>query len=138
MQVIDFRKERAEQLIRCLESGEPIPPAVAGQWSKDDMLSVAGALMFGAMTHGPSNLVDVLGGTDAACAYINSLHGEHREATEEQCFNDITAAIEAYSQLVMSVKDGHYDESCEPHCLAEATQSGTMERSLKPISGFKR
>ena len=52
MYPIVFNKARAEQLVTRIGEGHDIP-APAGGWNSDQMLQVAGALFFAAMSHGP-------------------------------------------------------------------------------------
>ena len=52
MYPIVFNKARAQELLAIIGEGKDIP-APAGGWNCDQMLQVAGALLFAAMSHGP-------------------------------------------------------------------------------------
>lgn len=102
MIMVKFDKERAQQFIEAIQNGEPIKPAGNG-WSGNDMLALAGACYFGAMSQGPQSfwLRDIPA----------NLPDEYREANEETFCNDLAAAIEYYGHLTMLVQDGEYDDS---------------------------
>jgi hypothetical protein len=49
-------KDFAESVLRSIATDQPIAPR--GQWTVRDMVFVAGALRFAAMSHGPVRFVD--------------------------------------------------------------------------------
>jgi hypothetical protein len=48
---INFSKAKAERFIDALDHGRPIEP-MGNRWTTDDMLALAGAAHFAAMSHG--------------------------------------------------------------------------------------
>jgi hypothetical protein len=107
MIAIRFEKTRAEHYLDSLQNGLAIQPPDGPGWTVHEMLALAGACYFAAMSHGPP----LQKNTD-------SLHHEHREMVEEEFYGDLHAAIEFNSQLSMMVKDGDYDAQCGPVCTA--------------------
>jgi len=136
MNVVDFHKERAEYLIDCIANGKPIEPSTSAGWTYNDMLALAGACHFGALSHGRVDL-RAMKGEEEARQWLESLPKEHREANEEMWFNDVAAAIEFYSHLTMLVKDGKYDHQAEKHLVAFVSQVGSSQKRLHPLKGFK-
>ncbi len=127
--VVKFNKTRAEQILHCLNTGTPITPSGDG-WTGNDMLAVAGACFYAAMSQGPASfwLRDISA----------NLHTEHREAEELQFMNDLRAAVEFYAELTRLVRDEAYDDKCEVNVVAMATQEGEVSRSFTPVKGFKQ
>jgi hypothetical protein len=127
--IVNFNKARAEQLLNCLRTGAPIAPRGQG-WAGNDMLALAGACFYAAMSQGPASfwLRDI----------PDNLHAEHTEAEVSQFLNDLRAAIEFYSELTRLVHDDEYDEKCDPDVIAKATQEGEVRRSVTPLRGFKQ
>jgi hypothetical protein len=126
--MVKFNKSRAQYLLKCLASGTPIQPEREG-WRGNDMLALAGACFFGAMSQGP-----------AAFWPHNipkNLPPEYREAEEATFFNDLHAAVEFYGHLTMQVQDETYDNGYDPHVMALVTQEGDVHKSIQPISGIK-
>ncbi len=119
---INFSKPKAEYLLGCLADGSPIE----GIRTMDDMLVLAGACFFVAMSHGPIRLRDVP---------WSELPTERREAGEEQFFADLHAAVDFYSHLTMLVRDGIYDRSfaLDVKALVSGSGEGTV---VKPLEGF--
>jgi hypothetical protein len=114
---ISFDKARAEYLLDSLANGKTIAPASAAGWSQFDMLQLAGACFFAALSQGPP----------AA------------QQTDEATFRgDMHAAIEFYAYLTSTVRDQHYDEAFEPH-LEATLGCGDREGQpqVAPIRGFK-
>jgi hypothetical protein len=127
--LIKFNKARAQYLLQCLASGTPIHPEQE-RWSGNDMLALAGASNFGAMSQGPTSFWP---------HYVpNNLSSEYREAEELAFFNDLHAAVEFYGHLMMQVQDGTYDNGYAPDVKALVTQEGDVHKSIQPISGFKQ
>jgi hypothetical protein len=126
--MIKFNKARAQYLLQCLAVGKPIQPQQAG-WTGNDMLALAGACFFGAMSQGPASFW---------CREIPAnLAPEYREAQEATFFNDLHAAVEFYGHLAMLVQDGAYDEGYEENVKALVTQEGEVAKKVGPISGVK-
>ena len=130
MYPIHFRKERAEYLLDCLATGKPIVPSQSLGWTIDDMMALAGACHFAAMSHGPCV-------SKAKRIDITKLPKEYQEATEMTFVSDLRAAVEFYSQLTMLVKDGEYDSHFEPYMVAVVTQTGDVRNSVAPLEGHK-
>jgi hypothetical protein len=120
-----FDKNKAEYFLDCIGSGKPI----ACVWNVHNMLALAGALHFAAMSHGPAALRQ---GVE-----VGELPAEHREAIEEGFYDDLRAAIEFYSRLTMMVKDGEYDESFHPTLKAIATIRDGKKR-VQIVAGAKQ
>jgi hypothetical protein len=107
---IKFDKDRAQHYLDCLAQGKDIK-APAGGWTGNDMLALAGACHFGAMSQGPQSF---------------------------WFFIDLGAAIEFYSQLTMLVQDEEYDNSFRPEAFAlvSKTIEGEVHQYMKPVKGF--
>jgi hypothetical protein len=126
MYPIGFSKSRAEQLISVIGEGQDIPAPNRG-WSCDEMLQVAGALLFAAMSQGrpdidkdPSQNVASKNGDMTTNALCDSLH----------------MAIDFYSDLTMMVCGGSYDERFEPTLQGVVLRDGG-ERAFKIVEGAK-
>lgn len=126
--MVKFNKARAQYLLRCLAAGNPIRPEQQG-WTGNDMLALAGACFFGAMSGGPASFW---------CREIPAnLAPEYREAEEATFFNDLHAAVEFYGHLAMLVRDGAYDEGYEENAAVLVTQEGDVQKKVQPVSGVK-
>jgi hypothetical protein len=97
---INFDKVKAERMVDCLSKGKPI----GGILGVDDILGLAGACFFMAMSQAPAlhQAVD-----------WERLAPDARESTEDSFFADLHAAIEYYGQLTMLVAAGEYDDQFE-------------------------
>jgi hypothetical protein len=121
-----FSKAKTERFLDCLANGKPFIPTQA-QWTVDDMLALAGACYFGAMSHGPVRLSD---------REWSEIPREHREAAEDTSLKDLGAAVMFYGELTQKVRDCDYDEACEPECSgAVFTSEDGMH--LVPFKGFR-
>jgi len=110
-------KDFAEQVLRCIETNQPIVPR--GEWTVRDMIFVAGALRFVAMSRGPVRIVKEGDGFRLAKrGESTGLSAERQEALEVQFEEELSLAIEFASQLAMKAKDGVWDECLEPEVLA--------------------
>jgi hypothetical protein len=117
MYVVDFKKERAEEILSAIQTGRAIPEPEYG-WKRFDLLQVAGAIHFALFSQGPVRPdMDLPGFAER----LAQQPFEHREATEETLTRDIQDATEFYSQLTMMVQDEQYDDKCEPHVQAYGT-----------------
>lgn len=127
---VNFNKERAEYLLDCLKHGKPIRPE-QNAWTGFDMLALAGACYFCAMSQGPAMYRN---------AAFDKLPQERREAVEQTFLNDLFAAIAFYSELTMVVADNRYDEQFEPDVMAVvATEdTGGVQRTAKIAKGVKK
>jgi hypothetical protein len=131
MIAIRFDKRRAEYLLDCLRTGKPIAPSDPSRgWTQFDMLALAGACHFAAMSRGPA-----LHATGVAP--LDQLPPEHREAAEENWDADLHGAIGWYSQVTMLVADGEYDQHFEPQHEAFVEVRGEARR-VKPGKGFRQ
>jgi hypothetical protein len=125
--MVKFNKARAQQLLHSLATGVPIQPTGNG-WTGNDMLAVAGACFFGALSQGPASFW---------CRDIpNDLQPEYQEAEEAKFFNDLHAAVELYGHLTRLVQDRAYDHDYDPDVRMLVTQEGD-EKTVHPISGVK-
>jgi hypothetical protein len=126
MYPIVFNKARAEQLVAALGEGKDIP-VPAGGWNCDQMLQVAGALLFAAMSHGPPAIDKP--------RFENALSPNGDTATQTLSDN-LHMAIDFYSDLTMMVCGNTYDVRFEPELLAVVMRDGA-DRGFKIISGGK-
>lgn len=125
MYPIVFNKARAEQLVERIGEGQDIP-APAGGWNSDQLLQVAGALFFAAMSHGPPP-------TDKT---MENRAGGNGDTATRSLSDDLHTAIDFYSDLTMMVCGGTYDERFEPELQAVVVREGS-ERGFKIIRGGK-
>ena len=125
---VKFDKSRAVYYLDCLANGRPVEPT-AGGWTGNEMLALAGACFFGAMSQGPQSfwLKEI----------PETLHPEHRELVEQTFDNDLHAAIEFYSHLTTQVADDQYDSAYAPQVVALVSQEGDLKKNLVPIKGIK-
>ncbi len=111
---INFDRDKAERILQSLNSGKPIELLSPEGWTGHDMLALAGACFFGAMSQGPG-MYQLSRGVD-----FNKMPTERREAVQETFANylhDLRAAVEYYCHLTMLVADGVYDaRGYEPRC----------------------
>jgi hypothetical protein len=124
MYPIVFNKARAEELLAIIGEGKDIPAPAVG-WNCDQMLQVAGALLFAAMSHGP---VD-----KNQAKKPSSANGD---TSTQSLSDDLHMAIDFYSDLTMMVCGETYDRRFEPELTAVVMRDGT-ERGFKVISGGK-
>jgi hypothetical protein len=124
MYPIVFNKARAEELITMIGQGRNIAAPAAG-WNCDEILQVAGALLFAATAHGPPAM-------DKSCfANVMSTNGE---STAQSLNDDLHMAIDFYADLTMMVCGGSYDQRFQPELLAVVMRDG-HDRGFKIISG---
>jgi hypothetical protein len=122
---INFDKEKAERFLEGLTKGNTI----TGVQTVDDILALAGACFFMAMSQGPALQQAV----DWSKIGSESL-GEQNEDTFIQ---DIHNAIEYYAQLTLLVADGEYDESFDPqHRAIVMLENG--KKTVVPLEGMKQ
>jgi hypothetical protein len=126
MYPIVFNKSRAQELLTILGEGKDIP-APAGGWSCDQMLQVAGALLFAAMSHGPAPVDKQI------AAKKSSTNGD---TPTQALSDDLHMAIDFYSDLTMMVCGETYDNRFEPELTAVVMRDGS-ERGFKVIRGGK-
>jgi hypothetical protein len=124
---INFRKERARYFLDRLASGRPIE----GPWTFDDMMMLAGVLLFCARSHG--SLPHRLRGLPEALAQLPE---ECLISTDAQFLEDSTLAVEFYAHLAQLVQDGEYDRAFEPQ-FAAFVYMEDGERKIRPVTGAK-
>ena len=124
MYPIVFNKQRAEELVASIGEGKDIP-APSGGWNSDDILQVAGALFFAAMSHGPPPI--------DKDRHFSSGNGDVATRT---LAHDLHMAIDFYSDLTMMVCGGTYDQRFEPQLQAVVVREGN-ERGFKILKGGK-
>jgi hypothetical protein len=125
MYPIVFNKARAEQLVTRIGEGHDIP-APAGGWNSDQLLQVAGALFFAAMSHGPP----------AIDKSLENRSSDNGDSATRNLSDDLHMAIDFYSDLTMMVCGGTYDDRFEPDLQAVVVREGA-ERGFKIIRGGK-
>jgi hypothetical protein len=92
---VEFDQEYAQAVLDALASGEPIPTH-DGTLRVFDMLSIAGACMFAAMTHGPTLTQP-------------DLNAEQRAERDRAFMDDVLGAIEFLAEQHMRVLDGEFE-----------------------------
>lgn len=125
MYPIVFNKARAEQLVAQIGEGQDISAPVGG-WNSDQLLQVAGALFFAAMSHGPP----------AIDKSLDNRPSENGDSATRNLSDDLHTAIDFYSDLTMMVCGGTYDDRFEPDLQAVVVREGA-ERGFKIIRGGK-
>jgi hypothetical protein len=126
MYPIVFNKQRVEQLVRAIGQGQDLP-APANGWSCDQMLQVAGALFFAAMSHGRPELDR---------ERFDDFAGINGDPSTQTLSDDLHMALDFYSDLTMMVCGDTYDDRFEPELLAVVMRSGP-DRGFKIIRGGK-
>ena len=126
MYPIVFKKERAEELVARIGEGRDIPAPLGG-WNSDELLQVAGALFFAAMSHGPPAI-----DKDRS----DQLSHQNGDLATRSLADDLHMAIDFYSDLTMMVCGGAYDERFEPELRAVVVREGE-ERGFKILKGGK-
>lgn len=113
-----FDKATAQRILDAVANGKPIEPPDHGKWTRDEMLLLAGALHFVALSQGPT----VLPGEDV---------------TEAEFLRDLDDAITLYSKLTMAVADGEYDASgFAPSCNAMLQRRGGVVKTIGVLVGM--
>ena len=121
---IKFDKAKAERFIDSLNRGK----SIEGVKTVDDFLALAGACYFMAMSQAPA--------LQQAVDWKRIGRDPDDEDDEDTFFADLSAAIEYYGQLSMSVAQGEYDESFEPHHEAIVLVEDE-EKTVIPVSGVR-
>jgi hypothetical protein len=120
---IRFDKAKAERLIDSLTNGK----AIDATRDVDDVLALAGACFFMAMSQAPALLKAV---------NWERLGRKPNENEEDTFFADLHAAIEYYGQLTMLVAAGQYDEEFEgKHEAIVMMEKGN--KTVIPLSGVR-
>jgi hypothetical protein len=121
---IVFEKSSAQKLITAIARGDDIP----GVNNVNDMLALAGACYFAAMSRAPMLHKEL----------ARMQHPEPQEASEEKFFEDLQAAIGFYGQLYRLLKDKRFDAHfCDTvrAVVWRDTDGGTFR--VQPVEGFK-
>lgn len=122
---INFDKAKAERFLEGLIKGK----AINGVQTVDDILALAGACFFMAMSQGPAlhQAVD--------WSKVGSV--DHADQNEDTFIFDIHNAIEYYAQLTLLVADGEYDENFDPqHRAIVMVENG--KKTVVPIEGMRQ
>jgi len=127
---VKFDKAHALYLLDCLSTGKPIQPKDPRGFTGDDMLALAGACYFGAMSQGP-------GAWAQNVEAFQSKVKEHREAVSLNFETCLLAAIEFYGVLTDLVKHEEYDARQEPKALALVGANEIVGKTFAPVRGFK-
>ena len=120
-----FEKSKAEYFLRQLAAGAPIE----GVATHNEILALAGACVFVAMSHGPASHQ-----RDDPATVLK----EHQEMTSAQHSAEIMATVEVYSGLTMAVQDGGYDAKYAPVLRGILRVEGDGQRIVQAIEGFKK
>jgi len=100
-----YDRDRALELLRAFNKGQPIQPRQPEGWDADDLLMIAG--------------IGFLSRRDgSAPGNFGQLHKEHQEAIVDQIHADKLAAIEFVGGLTVKAAMGAYDQEFEPVILA--------------------
>jgi hypothetical protein len=118
---VDFKKERAEEIVSAIKRGAAIPAPAGGDWNRYELLQVAGAMYFAIWSHGPVN---------SDLARIGKLPREHRDDPGETLAQDVHDAIEFCGQLTLMIEDGEYDAQFESRL--QACGDGRQTDSHRP------
>lgn len=125
---VQFNKARSANVLECLKSGLPITPEESN-WTGNDLLAVAGACLFAAMSHGP--------GSWANREIPETMHPEYAEALSYSFQNGLHGAIEFYCQLASLVADDKFDQHYEDKVLALADMGGDIKWKASVVTGEK-
>lgn len=120
---INFDKAKAERLVEALNNKKPLdtPRDV------DDILALAGACFFMAMSQAPA--------LHKAVDWSRVGHDESDE-NQDTFFADLHAAIEYYGQLTMLVAAGEYDDSFDPQHKAIVMMQHDR-KTVIPVEGVR-
>jgi hypothetical protein len=129
---VHFSKAFAQTVIDAFKTGKPIAPP-SGNWTGNEMLTLAGMLYAGVVSQGPHNY-QVAGIT---AEMKKQMPRERREAIDETFTQDIHDAIEFLSGLMFQVIDGKYDQHLGPEISAAVYRDGDRKCVL-PAKGFKK
>jgi hypothetical protein len=122
---INFDKAKAERFLEGLTKGKPI----TGTQTVDDILALAGACFFMAMSQGPA--------INQAVDWSKLGPVDHSNQNEDTFIQDIHNAIEYYAQLTLLVADGEYDENFDPqHRAIVMVENG--KKTVVPIEGMRQ
>ena len=119
-----FDKARATEFLDCLANGKTIP-AVDNQWTKNDMLQLAGACYCVVFSQGPMMLPGKNQGD------VGRRPSEYREAVQETLTADILGSIEFQGNLSFMVLDDEYDKA-HPPVLKGAINGATKKVIILP------
>ena len=120
---INFDKAKAERLVEAFNSKK----AIDTPRDVDDILALAGACFFMAMSQAP-----------ALHKGVDWSRVGHVEEDEDQdtFFADLHAAIEYYGQLMMLVAAGEYDDSFDPRHKAIVMMQDDR-KTVIPVEGVR-
>ena len=123
---VHFSKEQHESFLECIRGRRDFKVPEAG-WSGRDMLALAGALRFAALSLGPQSW------------YLKEQEEEieHRELQSETLEQDIDLAINWHSVVAQKVTNEEYDDLFEAEgvCFVSLGEDGPV---LHQVSGFKQ
>ncbi len=117
---IRFEKAKVEHFLSALANGKPIE----GVKSADDVLALAGACFFSALSR--SSSIEQRGDDDES----------DEPRTEDAFIADLHAAVEYYAQLSMLLATGDYDQAFEPYHQAIVAVEGG-EKTVTSIEGMR-
>lgn len=124
---LHLKRDEVVHFLRCLADGVSIDHQ--GGWTRDQMLSLAGACFFGALSQGPAKYLhdqDVL----------KQLDPEHHEAVGDQLHTDLLLAIEFGMFMADLVRNDGYDEDHEPE-LEVILSERDGKKVMQPVRGFR-
>lgn len=121
---INFDKAKAERFLEGLSKGK----ALGAMETVDDVLALAGACFFMAMSQG--------GALHQGVDWSKVPGGQPEDVNEDTFIQDIHAAIEYYAQLFLLVADGAYDENFdEQHRAIVLLERG--KKTVVPVEGMR-
>jgi hypothetical protein len=122
---INFDKAKAERFLEGLTQGK----SLSGVQTVDDILALAGACFFIAMSQGPA--------LQQAVDWSKIGNVDHSDQAEDTFIQDIHNAIEYYAQLTLLVADGEYDENFDAqHRAIVMLDKGN--KTVIPLEGMKQ
>ena len=130
MIAVHFDRDFAQKVQAAIKDGTPIPPPAGGQWSQNDVVTLAGILYAAAWSGGPqAELLRGINGDDQ--------QAEQSEVNDEAWTQDIHDAIDFLAMLAFKVFDDEYDREYERRVGAAISRKETGAKVLRPIEGFK-
>lgn len=131
---LDFRKERAEYFIQCLEGDKPIAPKK--DWNVMEMITLAGVCFCAIRSHGLT-LKQVARRIQSALPTAQ-VAGRQDATDNDAILNDIHAAIEFVSELAWLVHEKEYDRQWEQSVECLVYQEGQIRNRHIPLKGSKK
>ena len=124
MMRVNFDKAEAQRFLDAITSNSPLAPDGAWGWSVDDMVRLAGALLYTIATHTPQILEDAKNMPEE---FRDDPRGEHLQ-------RDITAAVEFNAYLTGLVANNEFDAVHQSPFIA-GIKDRDEGRKIYPLRG---